>query len=250
MTAETGLNRIFFALGGSARYQDPPKTMGGLEVPVQLSELRNYEDEKGNKIKVGQNVKFTSSTLLIKDRGAIIEIGNNVTLPRNQIEVGHNSKLVISDGCTISGKITVGYNSRIEIGSGLSVTGNLTIRAVESTSIEIGDDCLFGSDIIIRTADGHPVYDAYSRERINHSKSISIGHHVWIADRVVVLKGADIGNASAVGVGSVLTKSIGCNCVAVGNPARIVRTGVMWERSPGIRTEEYYLDDERARAET
>nr|WP_234896091.1 hypothetical protein [Sinorhizobium meliloti] len=116
------------------------------------------------------------------------------------------------------------------------------MRAVESTSIIIGSDCLFGSDIIIRTTDGHPVYDAATRERINFSKSITIGQHVWIADRAVVLKGVNIGNASAIGVGSIVTKSVDANCIAVGNPARVVKTGTTWERSPGIRTEEHYFD--------
>ncbi|KSV67525.1 hypothetical protein N183_32190 [Sinorhizobium sp. Sb3] len=200
-----------------------------------------FQDEHNNSLRVGESVRFTSSRLVFNEVGAVVEIGSNVSLPQCLITVGKNSRLYIGDGCTISGKITVGMNSRIRIGCGLSVTGNVTMRAVESTTIEIGDDCLFGSDIIIRTADGHPVYDASTRERVNPSKSITIGKHVWIADRAVILKGADVGQASIVGVGSVLTKPISKNCVAVGNPARVVRTGVTWERSPGIRTEEFYL---------
>lgn len=209
----------------------------------RFTELRDYQDNDGNMLRVGKNVRFPSSSLWIKEKGASIEIGDDVSLPHCQIEVGRNSKLIIGDRCRISGKITVGLNSRVQIGADLNATGHLSVRAVETTFIDIGTGCLFGSDIIIRTADGHPVYDAYTRERINKSKSITIGNHVWIADRVVVLKGVSIGNASAVGVGSVITKSIGCNCVAAGNPARVVRTGITWELGLTERTEEFYLSE-------
>lgn len=211
-------------------------------MPVLVTELADFHDPNDNVLNVGREVKFTKSSLLFKEKTAAVVIGDNVKISSCQIEIGRNSALTIGSGCTISGKITVGLNSRIHIGDGLSVTGNVTLRAVESTAIDIGDDCLFGSDIIIRTADGHPVYDAKTGERINASRSISIGRHVWIADRAVILKGADIGDASVVGVGSVLTKPIGSHSVAVGNPARVVKTGITWERSPGIKTEEFYFD--------
>ncbi|MBP1848523.1 acetyltransferase-like isoleucine patch superfamily enzyme [Rhizobium petrolearium] len=212
---------------------------------IKLVQLRDYRDDNGNTVRTGANVKFPASALWLKERNAHVEIGNDVSLPHCQIEVGRNSKLIIGDGCRLSGKITVGLNSRVEIGTGLNATGNVLIRAVESTSVDVGNDCLFGSDIVIRTADGHPVYDAFTRERINKSRSISIGNHVWLADRVVILKGVTIGNASAVGIGSVVTKSVGSNCVAAGNPARIVRTGVTWELGLSDRTEEFYLSPEQ-----
>lgn len=215
-------------------------------VPIQLTELADFHDADNNVLTVGDNVKFTKSKLVFKEKTSVVVVGKDVKISECQIEIGRNAALTIGDGVTISGKITVGLNSRIHIGSGLSVTGNIVLRAVESTTIDIGDDCLFGSDIIIRTSDGHPVYDAATGERINLSRSITIGRHVWIADRAVILKGADIGDASIVGVGSVLTRPIGKNCVAAGNPAKVVRTGITWERSPSLRTEEFYFAVEGA----
>ncbi|MBB4231772.1 acyltransferase [Rhizobium mongolense] len=213
-------------------------------MPAQLTELLDYTDADLNSLSVGKEPRFKSSKILFNEKNSSVKIGDKANITQCLITLGRNSELVIGDGCSISGKITVGLNSRITIGRDFSVTGNITLRAVESTFINIGDDCLFGSDIIIRTADGHPVYDASTRERLNTSTSISIGNHVWIADRAVILKGSDIGNASVVGVGSVLTKKIAANCIAVGNPARVVKTGTTWERSPNIRTEEYYFDSD------
>lgn len=212
-------------------------------MPVQFTTLKDYKDDEGNSLATGENVRFSSSTLSFKEKNSSVTIGRNVQINTCQIEIGRNSELFIGDECFLSGKLTVGLNSRIWIGGGLSVTKNLTARAVESTSIEIGEDCLFGSDIVIRTTDGHPVYDAATGQRINQSRSIKIGRHVWIADRAVVLKGVEIGNASVVGVGSVVTKSVGNNCITAGNPARVVRTGVTWERSPSIHTAEFYMAD-------
>jgi acetyltransferase-like isoleucine patch superfamily enzyme len=212
-------------------------------MPV-LKELKPFSDADGNTVTVGSNTRAPSLNLRLNGRGARVEIGDDVVLTNCLIEMGGNSRLIVGRGTVISGKIFVGYNSSIIIGAGLIVTSNLTIRAVEATNVVIGDDCLFGTDVIVRTSDGHPVFDAYSRERINPSKSISIGRHVWIADRAIVLKGVDIGDGSAVGAGSVLTKSVPSRSIAAGNPARTVRSNVVWERSPGITTEDMYLTPE------
>jgi acetyltransferase-like isoleucine patch superfamily enzyme len=55
------------------------------------------------------------------------------------------------------------------------------------------------------------------------SAPVKIGDHVWIGSRVIILPGVSIGDHAAVGAGSVVTKSIPPNCLAVGNPARVVR---------------------------
>jgi acetyltransferase-like isoleucine patch superfamily enzyme len=55
------------------------------------------------------------------------------------------------------------------------------------------------------------------------SAPIMIGDRVWIGSCVIILPGVSIGNHAAVGAGSVVIKSIPPNCLAVGNPARVVR---------------------------
>jgi len=104
------------------------------------------------------------------------------------------------------------------------------ISAAESNSeIIIGSKtvCAEGSDI--RTTDAHSIIDLASGERLNPARNVEIGHHVWIAEGVVVLKGARIGDGSIVGTRSVVTKSIPSNCLAAGNPAKILRDNVSWK---------------------
>lgn len=210
---------------------------------VVHTELAPYSDEKGNVVRVGRSPRLAGGSLTFKETGASVVLGDNVNLAQCHIVLGRNSVLEIGDNCKISGTISIGFNSRIKIGSNFYVTSNVTMRAVETTEIIIGDDCLLGTDVAIRTTDGHPIYDMVSRERLNASKSLIIGNHVWVADDVLILKGAGIGDASVVGAKSVLTKSIPNNCIAAGNPARIVKTGTTWEHSPKHHTEQYYASE-------
>lgn len=79
----------------------------------------------------------------------------------------------------------------------------------------------------LMTSDGHPIIQ--DGKIINSAKNITLGNHVWIADDVTILKGVEVGANSVVGIGSVLTKSISCGCVAAGNPAKVVKEGINWE---------------------
>lgn len=213
---------------------------------IELSTLDPYSDENGNSISTGARTEFFNGMTIFKEYGASIEIGDDVDLSYCNIELGRNSTLKIGDRCRITGSITVGFSSSIILGNDVYATGKLALRAVETTNIEIGDDCLFGSNVSIRTSDGHPIYDTQTRARINKSESITIGNHVWIADDALILKGATIGDASVIGAKSVVSKDVGPNSVAAGNPARVVRTGVTWEHSPQHHTEEYYVTPDDA----
>lgn len=62
-----------------------------------------------------------------------------------------------------------------------------------------------------------------SGERINQAKQIHIMDHVWLADGVTILKGVTVGTGSIVGINAVLTKSIGNNVIAAGNPAKVIK---------------------------
>lgn len=79
----------------------------------------------------------------------------------------------------------------------------------------------------LMTSDGHPILK--DGKIINNAKNITLGDKVWIADDVVILKGVEVGSSSVVGIGSVLTKSIPSNSIAVGNPAKVVKENITWE---------------------
>lgn len=130
-------------------------------------------------------------------------------------------------------RITIrGNNCRVKIGKNSSINESNIVCMGLNTQIHIGDECMFAEQIEIWNTDSHPIFDRDNQDTpINKSKSIYIGNHVWLGSRSVVLKGVHIGENSIVGLGSIVTKDIPKNVVAVGNPCRIVRENVTWNRN-------------------
>lgn len=125
--------------------------------------------------------------------------------------------------------IAIYHCSTVYIGADCYINGRLTLIASERQNIVIGEDGLFSFGIYMRTADPHLLYDCKTKRRINPSKSIFVGDHVWIGQNALILKGTQIGSGSVIGGDAVLSgKKIASNVVACGNPARVVRRGVFF----------------------
>ena len=209
-------------------------------MPVVLAELSQFSDDQGNNIAVADAVRFHKSHLTFSEHNAQVIIGRDANIHNMRIVMARDSVLEIGAGCVLSGYISVGADSRVSVGDGTTVTGQAKIRAVEATSITIGRDCMFASNNVVRTNDGHPIYDARTRERINRSASIAIEDHVWLADDAVVLKGVTIGRASVVAMRSLVTRSIPANVICAGSPAKVIRENIVWERKIGDHSPEFY----------
>lgn len=118
-----------------------------------------------------------------------------------------------------------------------STSNGFSAEFVNKERITVGEDCMFASEIVLRTTDRHAIIDR-SGEIVNRSKPISIGDHVWIAQRVTVMKGVEVGNGAILAAGAIVTKSVPSGAIVAGNPAKIVRRDVTWTRSPGPNAEE------------
>lgn len=109
-------------------------------------------------------------------------------------------------------------------------SGKCSIRVGEC-NLFIGPDCMFSQDIYIQNHDGHAIYDIETDSLINPGKSIIIGKHVWIGESVSILKGSQIGSGSVIGSHSLVTnKNFPANSVLAGVPAKVIRSGIKWER--------------------
>lgn len=205
-----------------------------------ITSLNNYNDEMGNTIEVGEGAKCSTLKLKFMERNSKVILGDNVNLTNSDITLGNNSTLRVESNSILKGKISIGYNSSVTIGRGLRVTSSLYIRAVESTNVIIGDECLIATDVVIRTNDGHPIYDTKSGERLNKSQDINIGNHVWLADEAVILKGVKIGDGSVIAMRSVVTKDIKGKAIAAGIPARVIKEDCTWEYDVKSKTESLY----------
>ena len=112
-----------------------------------------------------------------------------------------------------------GYN--IEIGENFYSNHNLVI--LDAAKVKFGDNVFIGPNCGFYTA-GHPL-DAKTRNQgLEYAKPIEVGDNVWIGGNVVILPGVKIGNNTVIGAGSVVTRDIPDNVVAVGNPCRVIKT--------------------------
>ena len=195
----------------------------------------NSSDES-NIVFIDDNATFEKSSIKI--------LGKNNSIIINESNIYRNLKIRLEgDGKSIliepSKKNIVnlniishrGNNQIVNIGKNLSC-GGLTLYLNDGDeSITIGDDCLFSWDIQMRTSDGHSLIDLLSGTAINMPRPIKIGNKVWIGQNVFILKGAEINDESVIALGSIVTKKFEeTNIVLAGNPAKIVRKGIAWNR--------------------
>lgn len=108
---------------------------------------------------------------------------------------------------------------RIRLGDYVLVCPGVRISAAEEIVIE--DNCMLASGAYVTDSDWHGIYDRVSMGR---AQPVRLEKNVWIGDSAIVCKGVTIGENSIVGAGAIVVSSIPPNSVAVGNPARVVRT--------------------------
>lgn len=175
-----------------------------------LQNLRLRIRGMGNSIAIGDFMRLKNCSIVI--------IGNN-----NRIDIGNeclliDTELYIEDS---RGKITIGDRT--------AICGKTQLAVIEGCSITLGSDCLLSSDIMVRTGDSHSVLDTNGK-RINRSKDVVLGDHVWVGNRAILLKGSAIGRDSIVASGGIITKAFHTtNCVLGGNPARIIKENINWD---------------------
>lgn len=112
-----------------------------------------------------------------------------------------------------------GYN--LCLGTGVYANHNLVI--LDGARVSIGNSVFLGPNVVLSTA-GHPTEASIRISGLKFVEPIHIGDHVWIGANVVVLPGVAIGANATIGAGSVVTRSIESDCVAVGNPCRLMRS--------------------------
>ena len=219
---------------------------------IQLSKLtQSYKDKWGNVIEMSKNIRLP--------RHSFVMFGDDTNKPvhygrgrNNRLCIGENANLYDSflleyygsDCCmelgsnTHLGKIhiIIAQGAYFKIGSRSSFEGLYAVL-YESGQITIGEDCMFSQNIQVWQTDTHPIFDRKTGKRINKSRNIIIGDHVWIGANATLLGGARIGSGSIVGMNGVTSSQFPPNVIIAGNPARVVREDVVWAN------DQLYLSD-------
>ena len=127
---------------------------------------------------------------------------------------------VADDEYIINQPFRCDYGKQISIGRRFFANFNFTV--LDEARVTIGDDCFIGPNVIIYTA-CHSTDPEMRNSRQEWAEPVSIGHNVWIGGSVTILPGVIIGDNVTIGAGSVVTRDIPSNSVAVGNPCKVIR---------------------------
>ncbi len=127
----------------------------------------------------------------------------------------------IGDNCYIEPPFHANWGGR-HVHFGKNVYANFNLTLVDDTHIFVGDYTLFGPNVTVATA-GHPILPQLRQRGLQYNMSVHIGKNCWIGAGAILLPGIKIGDNVVVGAGSVVTKDLPDNVVAVGNPCHILR---------------------------
>lgn len=194
---------------------------------VFIRELyRKYRTAKvlksiSNKVTLlGINYEFTNNCVIQTLRGA------------------NKDNIVMDDDVSILGcSITCTHNGKLILGKHVKLQKNVTIQCADK--IEIGDYTAIASNVTITDNNSHPVNPEYRRfmRTTPHGSDarawihsdhapVKIGENCWIGQNARIQKGVTIGDNSVIAANSVVTKNVPANCIAAGNPAKVVKTDI------------------------
>ena len=112
--------------------------------------------------------------------------------------------------------------ARIVIGQKNCFSNNVSLIAMGE--ILMGDNCQIGDQVTIYDCDFHELNPERRTQSFGPVRPVRIGNNVWLGSRVMVLKGVTIGDNTVVGAMSLVTRPLPANCIAAGNPARVIRS--------------------------
>ena len=142
----------------------------------------------------------------------------------------------VGENCYIESPYFANWGGRhVHLGS--NVYANAGLKLVDDTHIYIGDNTMLGPNVVLATA-GHPIDPELRARGLQYNLPVRIGRNCWLGAGVIVMPGVTIGDNTVIGAGSIVTKDIPANVVAVGNPCRILRP-------VGQHDREYYWRDKK-----
>lgn len=174
----------------------------------------------------GQKLYYCNDEALMSEQMKALELlyDFNQTRPSEQEKREKILKKMfaeIGDDCYIEPPFHANWGGKnVHFGNGVYANFNLTM--VDDCDIFVGNNVLFGPNVTV-SAGTHPINPELRSKQAQYNIPIHIGNNVWIGANSVILPGVNIGDNSVIGAGSIVTKNIPSNVIAVGNPCRVLR---------------------------
>lgn len=198
-------NKIIYVDNGIESVLSPFQKIRGLDI---------YIEGDNNIIKIAHK-NFRNTKIEIRNNDATLMFKETKRNIKNlQISVMH------------------GKSQYLEFGKNVSVEGAKIFMNDANSAFIVGDESMLSAEIVVWATDGHSIIDKKSQKLLNQvSQPVRIGDYCWIGYGVYLLKGANLPNHTIVGANSVVVNGFNEEyTIVAGNPAKIVRKGVEWDR--------------------
>lgn len=218
------------------------KPLDGLELVVDKSSKIVVDDQITvcGKVKIqatnfstviiNGNCNLGASSYIVCQNNSVISIRESLITKGANFFVINNSKLFINAETVIQNDCDLfAISGLIKIGEKTTIARGAEIRC-HFTTIDIGEDNMFSQYTKIIAGDGHKIFDIQSEKLLTHKEPVTTGEHVWVGIGACLLSNSSIGTGCIIGAQSLVNKYIPPNSIAAGNPARILRNNVRWER--------------------
>lgn len=146
---------------------------------------------------------------------------------------GKNSGIVIGPNCRIRRLIVniTGDDCFVIFGAETTCESATILVSPNGQYVVFGNDCMLSNSIVIRTDDGHSVFDRASQERLGLSAPVVINAHVWIGNGAIIKKGVTIGQGAIVGQNAMATGQLEPYSSYGGIPCRLIKNNIVWSRT-------------------
>lgn len=183
-----------------------PKIIIGKKTIINSSKSSRWIIDKRLSVSVDCEIKQVTE-IKIKEYGELYVNGSATILNGCYLFIGEKAKMQIGDNTFINTNTRISCSKEVEIGKGCALAFNVTIM---------------DSDFHQISYNGIPVKEK--------SKKIKIGENVWIGTGAIITKGVTIGDNSVISAGTVVNRDVPANTLVSGNPMRVVKDNVSWEK--------------------
>lgn len=201
--------------------------------PMQFDDSCQLTVVEGGVEKIAQHVKLTVAGPPRRVRGLQLAVLTQSGL-LNLTVGGDQVRVFVGVGVVSRATVNLAGEATLFVGDGTTMPNARILAA--NADVAIGDDCQIGEDVVIQASDQHPIVDLDSGETLNHQRrAVTLGSHVWVGRRALILPDVKLGAGCIVESGAVVNADVAAQTLVGGAPAVLRRERVGWARQFGAK---------------